>query len=304
MGPEYGVASSYGGRLRSGLVLVNESSGSGAASTDEVRRHFEGFEVEVFDGDTVAERVRAAIESGVDFVGVAGGDGTVRCVAELLVDTDVPLVTIPAGTRNHFARELEIEDVEHAAAAVRGTDGVRRAVDVGDVNGRVFLNNSSIGLYPALVVERERREDRLPKALANISAAWQQLWKGHRVTVTVEGRRLAVWNVFVGNGQYGEELATLLTRESLPANVLDVRVVRADRRFARGRVFLALLLGRLSRSPLVLAMTPTDAVVDVRHASARVALDGEVEVLDAPLHFRSRPKALTVLVPPPSPAEP
>ena len=283
--------------MRSGLILVNESSGPGSASADEVRQHFTGFDVEAFDPGSVVERVKATIAAGTEFVGAAGGDGTIRCVAEVLVGTEVPLLAIPAGTRNHFARELAIEDVEHAAAAVRG-DGIRLTVDVGEVNGRVFLNNSSIGLYPALVVERERREERLPKALANVTAAWQQLWRGHRVSVTVEGRRLAVWNVFVGNGQYGEELTTLTTRDSLNDNVLDVRVVRAHRRFARGRVVVALLLGRLSRSPLVLAMTTGDAVVDVRHATARVALDGEVEVLQTPLRYRSRSNALNVLVPP------
>jgi diacylglycerol kinase family enzyme len=281
--------------LRPGLVLVNESSGSGA-SVDEVKAHFEGFDVEVFQPDGVVERVRAAIDDGVAFVGVAGGDGTIRCVAEVLVGTDVPLLPIPAGTRNHFARELHIDDIEVASAAAR--EGTQRVVDVGEVNGRTFLNNSSIGLYPALVVDRERREDRLPKPLANLAAAWQQLWRGHRVTVAVEGRRMRVWNVFVGNGEYGEELATLLLRGSLDANVLDVRVVLADRRFARGRVFLALLLGRLSHSPMVLATTTRDALVEVRHAKARVALDGEVEILDTPLQYRSRPGALHVLVPP------
>ena len=222
-------------------------------------------------------------------------------MASLLAGTGIPLVPVPTGTRNHFSRELGIETVGDAATAA--ADGTRRQVDLAEVNGERFVNNASIGFYAALVRERDAHERTLPKALANVTVAWAQARKGHRFKVDVGGRRYRAWLVFVGNGCYGEGLTNLMSRQSLDAALLDVRVLRADGALARTRTVAALLLGRLGASPLIVRREECDVDVGLRVPTVAVALDGEVVHLEPPLCFRSLPGALTVLVPPEANAE-
>lgn len=279
----------------SGVVLVNPGSGPAPAPADEVKERFDGHEVVVCDGDELAGVTRGQLDRGVDFVAVAGGDGSIRCVASLLAGTEVALVPVPTGTRNHFARELGIATVADAAAAVAGS---RRRVDLAEVNGERFVNNASIGFYAALVRERDHHERHLPDALANVTAAWAQARRGHRFPVTLAGEAFRAWLVFVGNGCYGQAITDLVHREALDASLLDVRVLRSDAALARTRTVLALLLGRLGTSPLLVSSRRREVEIGLLAPSAAVALDGEVVRLRPPLCFRSLPGALTVLVPP------
>lgn len=279
-----------------GVVLVNPESGPDPEPTSAVREHFAGHEVIECDGDGLEKVASGAIERGAGFVAMAGGDGSIRCVASLLAGTGIPLVPVPTGTRNHFSRELGIETVADAAAAV---DGVRRRVDLAEVNGEHFVNNASIGFYAALVSERDSHERHLPKPLANVTAAWAQARKGHRFGAVVGGTTYRAWLVFVGNGCYGDGLTDLTSRAALDEAILDVRVLRADRVLARTRTVLALLAGRLAASPLLASTREQDVVVELAGTpDVAVALDGEVVRLRPPLRFRSLPGALTVLVPP------
>jgi len=154
----------------------------------------------------------------------------------------VPLLVIPAGTRNHFGG-FGIADLDVAEAS-RGC--VRHVgVDLGNVNDRRFINNSSIGAYAALVREREVYERRFSKRVASLIATAKVLRRGRPVEVVLDGEPQAVWLVFVGNGRYGDDLSDLASRESLDGNVLDVRVIRAERRFTRLLLLLQAITGRL-----------------------------------------------------------
>jgi undecaprenyl-diphosphatase len=278
-----------------GLILVNPHAGN-ESSTDELRELFAGHEVVECAPDEMPKRAEAAVREGVDFVAVAGGDGTIRCVSEILAEGHVPLLPVPAGTRNHFARELDIPTLEAAAEAA--ASGTRRAVDMGEVNACRFVNNSSVGAYPQIVVTREEHEKRLSKPFANLLAIWTQLRHGHRFSVRVDGKRYRAWMVFVGNGLYGKGLWSLAARESLDGNVLDFRLVRADLLLARVRVVLALLTGRLESSPLFVHGKYQELELDFDTDAVDVANDGEVERLKSPLRYRSLAGALEVLVPP------
>lgn len=280
-----------------GIILVNPHSGTDSVGLAEVQECFPEHVVEECSPDGLAARVRQAVSGDVDFVGVAGGDGTIRAAAGELVGTGVALLVIPAGTRNHFAKQLEIDDVDTARAAAMGDH--RRSVDIGVVNGVCFVNNSSLGLYPRIVVSREAKQHRLPKLVANVVALFEQLRRGRRLRVNIDGEQFWAWMVFIGNGRYGEGLLDLTDRESLDDHVLDVRVVRADHPFARVRVVLSLLLGRIARSPLVERRTAARLRLDVDRRVVEVAVDGEVERFRPPLQYEVRPAALVVLVPPP-----
>lgn len=281
-----------------GQVLVNPSSGPESTSAADLRDALPGGRVVECDPSELAERAEQAVADGVDFLGVAGGDGSIRTAAEVLRATDVALLPIPAGTRNHFARQLGLDDLAAVARAVDG--GAVRAVDIGTMNGRCFVNNASLGLYPKVVSRREEHERHVPKPVANVLAMLEQVRHGRRFGVEVDDRRYRAWMVFIGNGCYGDGAVGFAWRERLDANVLDVRVVRADRRFARWRVLGALLFGRLDRSPLIETMTTRSVRLDFTRRSVDVALDGEVERLDTPLVAESLPGALRVLAPEPA----
>jgi len=277
-----------------GVVFVNPKAGS-ELSADELRELFAGHRVvDCPDGDLI-DRVADAVTGRPDFVAVAGGDGTLRGAAEKLLGTGVPLLPIPGGTRNHFALAVGISDMETAAKAAAG--GLVRHFDVGDVNGRCFLNNSSVGLYPKLVTRRESYERRMSKQRAQLVAAWEQIRHGRRFRLDLKGQSHRAWLVFVGNGCYGEHVLDFTDRETVGGGVLDVRIVLADRPLARTRVILALLRG-LDTSPLIVRDTCGEAELGLAMPSVDVALDGEVEHLEPPLRYSVRRGELAVVVPP------
>ncbi len=290
-----GTWQSYG-HFVAGIVFLNPDSGPEPTGLAELAGHFPGHEVVECDPSDLPERVEAAVKGGADFVAVAGGDGTIRCAAHALAGTGVPMLPIPAGTRNHFAREVGIDDLHVAGHVAAGAADLRH-VDLGEVNGLRFVNNSSVGIYPRIVVTREAHGERWPKGLATVAAAWEQLRHGRRFRVTIEGRSYRAWMVFVGNGPYGRGLLRLNAREALDQNTLDFRLARADSPFARARIVLALIFGWLDRSPLLVQRRCREIELSVDRRTVEVALDGEVERLQQPLRYRSIPKALAVLVP-------
>lgn len=277
-----------------GVVFVNPRSGREHTSRADLASQFPDHRVEETPAEGLDASIRSAIADGAAFVGMAGGDGTVRSGAGPLLGSDVPLLAVPAGTRNHFARQLGIVDLP---AAVRAAAGRIEAVDVGEVNGRCFINNSAIGMYPQMVERREAfQRRRLPKRVAQILADVAQLSRGRRFRVSIEGVGYRAWTLFIGNGQYGEDMLDIATRQSIDEGMLDVRLVRADRLLARTRVIGALILGRLHRSALVVQRTVPELTFEFDTPTVEVALDGEVVTLDAPLHYRSRPGELRVLI--------
>ena len=278
-----------------GVVFVNPHSGREETEDVDVAAYFRGHRVVECEVDDLPGRVKQALADQVDFVGVAGGDGTIRTAVQVLAGTGVPLLPVPVGTRNHFAREVGIDDLPAAGRAA--VHGRVREVDLGEVNGQRFVNNSSVGIYPHIVITREAHERRWPKGLATVAAAWEQLRHGRRFRITVDGRTYRAWMVFVGNGRYGEGLLRLNQRESLDENVLDFRLARADSPLARARIVLSLVAGALDRSPLLVQRDTAKVELDLDRDGVEVALDGEVERLESPLHYRSLPAALSVLVP-------
>ena len=287
-----------------GVVLVNPHSGPDETTPEEVAERFPGSEVRELSGKDVRRQEEDAVGSGSpSFLAVAGGDGTIRCAAGVVADSDVALVPVPAGTRNHFAKEVGIPTLDDAGAAASGSSVV--LVDIGDVNGEPFINNANIGAYPRIVREREVHEKRFSsKTVATLVASLRELRDLHKFSVQVDGDvTYRAWMVFVGNGRYGTSLFDVASRESLDDGLLDVRILRADGRLARLRVVARLLVGRVSSSPMAeMDAVPSVTLSLVGRSSVDVALDGELVKMSSPLEFRCRPKALRVLVPPAEPS--
>ena len=284
----------YGGGIP-GIIFHNPDSGRRRYSVNQLREHFFPHPVEETPPDRLAEAVRRAVEGEADFVGVAGGDGTMRTGATSLIEQPVPLLPVPTGTRNHFARQLGIEDLDAAKEAIGGRT---MKVDLGEVNGRLFVNNSTLGVYPAVVARREMLQEKgLPKGVAQLIANLIALAPGHRITVRVDGVPGRAWLVFVGNGHYGENLFDLASRDTLNQHILDVRILRGDRRFSRIRVLAEAVVGRLSHSTLLDCKLCRRIEIDADGGEIDVAVDGEVETMTLPIRYRSRPGALAVLIP-------
>lgn len=279
-------------QTRSGVIFVNPASGPDDDTADQLAQHFPEVEVAEIDGGGLTDAIADAVRHRAPFVGMAGGDGSIRCAAGVVAGTDTVLLPVPAGTKNHFAKALGLPTFEAAAEALAA--GRTCAVDLGEVNGECFVNNASIGVYPLIVRTRRRMESRLPKQVATMLAALPQVRHLTRVPVAIEGERAgAAWMVFVGNGEYGTNVFQATDRERLDEGTLDLRICHADARFSRLRAVGALLAGRIDRSTMVTRATTSDFTMETTGA-VDVAVDGEVMRLTSPLEFRSRPGALRV----------
>ena len=260
-------------------------------------------EVELLSGGECAVRCRAIAEAGEPLLIVGGGDGTIGGAASALVGTETLLGILPLGTLNHFARDLEIPDDLDEAAKLIATKSERR-VDVGEMNDRTFINNSAIGLYPLMVIDRDLQRRRLgrSKRLAMIFASLRTLWRfGHRrLTLTVNDERAGIVDtplLFVGNNDYRIDIGAPGRRESLDDGQLCVLLMRKKTRRGMITASVRALLNRSREDDMV----RLDGVERLRVASSRsqlaVSLDGEVVRSEPPLEYRIRKKALRVIAP-------
>ena len=287
-------------------ILINRGGGS-VGDTSAIRTALDGAGVEgdirLLDGHEIPDAAKAAVTHGGELVVAGGGDGTISCVAGALAGTGAKLGILPLGTLNHFARDLGLPlDLAESAQVI--ANGTPRAVDIAEVNGRLFVNNSAIGLYPLMILDRDSQQRRLgrSKRLAMIVASFRTLVRFHhrRLTLTVNDERAGRIDtplLFVGNNDYRVDIGAPGRRESLDDGELCVFVLR--KKTARG------LIGATIRALLDRSrdddMVRIEGVERLRVASKRshlaVSLDGETAIMDTPLDYRIRPKALQVLAP-------
>jgi diacylglycerol kinase family enzyme len=291
-------------------ALINRQGGTAAADPeirDKVAVVLQSAgidaEVELIDGSESEVRCRALAERSDPLVIVGGGDGTIAAAAAALAGTKSSLGILPLGTLNHFARDLGVPlDLEEAAAAI--ATGTERRVDVGEMNGRIFINNSAIGLYPLMVIDRDLQRRRLgrSKRLAMIVASLRTLVRfGHRrliLTVNEETQgRIDTPLLFVGNNGYRLDLGAAGQRESLEEGELCVLVMRKKSRRGLIAASIRALLGRSRPDDMV----RIDGVERLRVGSHRshlaVSLDGEVTREAPPLDYCIRKRALRVIAP-------
>ena len=260
----------------------------------DVRFAESGADIETLVRDAVRERPRILI--------AAGGDGTISTAAGALAGTQIVLGVLPFGTLNHFAKDLGIP-LELEACVQNIIDDNVIAVDVGELNGRVFINNSSLGMYPDMVRDRERQESRLGRgkwrsfAWASLSVLRRYPFLTVRIEVESDKRVFVTPIVFIGNNEYQMEGFRIGERTSLEQGSLSVYVVKKHGRAALVRLSLAALFGRLKQAHDFETLTATEFVIETRHTYVLVAADGEVHRMRSPLHYRSRPRSLRVIVP-------
>jgi diacylglycerol kinase family enzyme len=290
-------------------VLLNAGSG-GRDKRDVAREVAEGFarhdvqpDVAIVNGGEIEARARGAIESGFDTVVAGGGDGTVSAVAAALAGSRVALGVLPLGTLNHFAKDAAIPlDLPSAIDAIAA--GHAADLDTGDVNGRIFINNCSLGIYPRIVWQREQEQRKGRRKSIAFALAVVRVWREYRrVRVLIRDgestRMVRSPFVFVGNNEYELEGVKLGARKALSRGVLHVCMAPGMTRSAVAGVLLSALAGRIDDVERFESQLTTDFTIDAWRRHLGVTLDGELFVMPAPLEFRTRPGALRVLVPAP-----
>jgi len=238
-----------------------------------------------------------------DAVVVAGGgDGTVSAVAAELVGTRKTLAVLPMGTLNHFAKDLGIP-LDLRGAVQTAADGRPMPVDVGEVNGRIFVNNSGLGIYPQIVAQREADQEKRGSkkwpafARATMSSLRRYPFLTLRVHVQGEQRVIKTAVVFIGNNQYEIAGLNLGARKCLNSGKLGFYVANRTGRFGLMRLAARALVGRLNQAKDFEAFCIDEAWIESGKRKLLVSTDGEVNRMKPPLHYRIRPGALRVLVP-------
>jgi len=297
-------------------VIVNQSAGCGYDSqwledlAGKFRQH--GLETRpklVSGGSEILDAINQAKADGVATIVAGGGDGTVNAVASSLVGSDIRLGILPLGTLNHFAKDLGIPLPLDEAVKNIGAGHCAR-IDAGEVNGRIFLNNSSIGIYPDLVTVREAEQRRYGigkwRAFFRAMVAVFRRYPFLHTQLTVDGQSADRDTpcVFVGNNEYGTSGIGIGGRKRLDAGVLSVYVVDSPKRTALFGLVVRALCGRLRQAGDFESMLARKLVIETPQASRRVSTDGEVTVMETPLNYRIRPQVLSVIVPQPSASRP
>ncbi|MDE3720422.1 phosphatase PAP2 family protein [Nocardiopsis sp. N85] len=250
--------------------------------------------VSLSEDDDIVEVMDRAAKAG-EVLAVAGGDGTVNAGARAAIDNDRPLLVIPDGTLNNFARTLGLTSVDVALRAF--SDGRLARVDVGEVDGHLFLNTASFGSYPRMVERRDRWAPRIGKWPAFAWALWHDLREVAPTPAVVDGRPTKVWWAFVGNCRYRTHARVPALRESLVDGRLDVRVLGARSPFPRLRAVRDVLFGRHQRGEGYRERTARELVLTLPEEPRLLAVDGEVMEASRTVRFTKRPAALRVFVP-------
>jgi YegS/Rv2252/BmrU family lipid kinase len=289
-------------------VILNASSGVGA--DESVRQQlavlFEknGLTAELIlarSGAEVVQFAEQAARSDSQVVVAGGGDGTINAVASVLAGSEKTLGVLPLGTLNHFAKDLRIPlELEAAVQTISTGHAIR--VDVGEVNGRVFVNNSGLGLYPNIVNQREKRQRlgyrKWPAFfLAGLVVLRRYPFLGVRLSTdehTIVGRTPFV---FIGNNVYEMESLNIGGRACLDAGRLSLYMTKRVGRLGLLRLALLALFRRLRGAKEFIGLCSEEIWVETKRKRLRVSTDGEITIMTTPLHFRVRPGALRVLVP-------
>jgi YegS/Rv2252/BmrU family lipid kinase len=289
-------------------VIIN--AGSGSVESEETKRQlvelFEenGIEANINlakDGFEIVELAKKIAKSRTEIIVAGGGDGTVSAIAEEVIKENKILGILPLGTLNNFSKDLQIPQELAGAVKIIAEKRVK-IIDVGEVNGRIFVNNSSIGLYPHIVKRREKQQ-RLGHGKWR-SAFWAALkilkrspFFAVRLETEKDKRIVKTPFVFVGNNEYEMDFFNIGRRKKLDDGQLSVYFLHRHNRRGLFTLVLRTLFGRLRQTKDFEAINTAEVTIETKKKLILVAFDGEVEMLETPLRYKIHPKTLRVIAP-------
>lgn len=293
--------------------MLNTKAGAAHAlrlTADSLRQRFESeghwATVDADEDIPFEERVGRALRSDAEIVVAAGGDGTATALAGAVIASDKTLAVLPLGTVNLLARDLGLPlDLDQAVAALGDLQPQR--IDVGEVNGRIFLHNVTIGFAPALAAKRELIRGRrdIAAKLDYLRHFLHRLFEARRMAMKITPSAGAVRldrvrAVTISNNAYDEGPGRIFSRQRLDRGELALYILRRLSLPDLLRLFVGMLIGSWRNDGALAIEKACAASIDLRREKVRVTIDGEVETLDVPLQFRIRPQALSVLAPMPA----
>lgn len=302
-GPSTVTSQSYYVILNANAGTANATGISAETIGDMFASHGMRATVDARTGHSMAARLADAMASDVEVVVAAGGDGTITAVASALVGTDKTLAILPLGTVNALAKDLHIPlNLSQAIAALETGDEHR--IDVGEVNGRIFLHKVVVGLIPGVAAGREKirgRRDAGAK-IGVLRYFFRRLARAKRFAAVIEPtdgvRRIErVQALAVASNSYDEGLGQFFARSSLDRGTLTLYVLKHLNARDFLRLTVSMILGRWRNDEALTMESISGVTIDTRTSLIKVMLDGEVETLHTPLNFTIRPKALSVIVP-------
>jgi diacylglycerol kinase family enzyme len=296
--------------VSSGLTCILNST-SGCRPGPEVREKLSRIFAETgtparillaASGAEIPELACRAVKENSQIIVAGGGDGTVNAVANELMGTSITMGVLPLGTLNHFAKDMHIpQDLEGAARNL--SIGRAVPVDVGEVNGRIFVNNSSLGMYPRILLrEREEQQKKVRNkwlAFAQASLSVLEHYSPLRVRLCLDGKELSCKTpfVFIGNNKYEMEGLTIGERKRLDAGELCVFAANRASRIELVRLAFLALFGRLHEASDFDVLITKQISIETREPRASVSMDGEVKEMNTPLNYLTHCGALRVIVP-------
>jgi diacylglycerol kinase family enzyme len=289
-------------KARHPVLLMNLKSGGGKAEQFGLvelclQRGIEP--IVLHPGDDLRQLAEDAVARGADLLGMAGGDGSQALVASVASRHGIPLVVVPAGTRNHFALDLGLDRDDVPGALDAYQDGVDTVVDLAEVNGHVFVNNASMGVYARIVQSADYRDAKMQTAAAMLPDLLGPTAKSPdlRFTLPSGAEAITAQLLLVSNNPY--QLARLRgggMRERIDGGVLGIAFVRVDTAVEAEKLAALEAVGRVRQFASWSDWTASE--FEVRStAPVEIGIDGEGVMLEPPLHFVVRPRALTVRLP-------
>jgi len=280
------------------VVLIYNTSSGGRYTLARMRRICRENSIAIDYSFTARQlgspKLAQLIKRGVTVMAI-GGDGTMNGAANLIVDSPSLLLPLPGGTLNHFVRDLgmtgSVEDIISRIEKAR-----EQKVDVGYVNDQLFLNNSSLGLYPFSLLDRKSSSKRLTKWVAAVYAGVRQLVVFRRHRLIIDGKKIRSPFVFVGNNLYDISLSLIPGRTELNSGVLTVMVASSRSRWHLVRAGFNIARGKVSHLDDFSLEKRKSIDIYTHKTTLPVSFDGEVKYLSSPFYFRTQPACLRVLV--------
>lgn len=275
-------------------LVYNPKSGT-ALSLDELRDKCDAHGVTIEHAIDITDNFPQSLEPHLNkgaHIAAIGGDGTLNSVVQAIYKSEVIFIPLPGGTLNHFTKDIGVvQDLDQALANLSSSSPTR--VDIALVNNRVFLNNSSLGIYPSSLLVRETVEEKLGKWPAAVVGVVRALVKFRLYTVTIEGETFRTPFIFIGNNNYHLDKGG--QRDSVTAGKLCAYAIRSPRRSTLVTLLFYAIFKRLRQAEEFIIHDDTQIDIATKRTTVSVSADGEVLRLSSPLHYTSVPGGLLVL---------
>ena len=282
----------------SGVTLVvNSEAGNPITgpSADDLRERLpQARVIELEDPTELPELLRTEAPRA-EVIGICGGDGSTVTAAEIAIAERKPLLLVPAGTLNHLGRDLRVEGDDDAIAALEAGEAV--AIDLGEIDGRPFINTASFGGYTHMLELRAQLQKRIGRWPAHFAAVLLTVFRASPLELEIDGDRRRAWMVFIGNGRHEPSGFAPSWRPQLDDGLLDVRILSGEHPFARMRLMLSILTGRLTRSVAYEQRCVEELQVRSKRDSLTLARDGDSFEGSGSFTVRKLRRALVVYAP-------